>query len=417
MIACVDVFCGLGGLTHGLAKGGIRVVAGIDLDSECRFPYEANNAARFHELDVREVSGHQLRDLWGTGKYSLLAGCAPCQPFSTYGRHKGRQPSSKKKWDLVADFARLVREARPDFVTMENVPQLVDHSVFRDLVSGLSDYHIWWDVVDCVEYSVPQTRKRLVLLASRLGPVQLIRPSAVIDEQAIALIDEKVGKPTVRRAISSLKSLQAGESDPDDKLHSACRLSDLNLRRIKASTPGGTWRDWDEAIIANCHTKSSGETYPSVYGRMEWDGPAPTITTQSFGYGNGRFGHPEQDRAITLREAALLQTFPASYRFLPPGQKLRFSVLGRLIGNAVPVRIGEAIAKSLLLHLSEQNQSKGIRPMKPLPAAPVPGNTDAERMSNALRMVLTVPKDDLLKEESRLKRASRKKRAAKKAAS
>jgi DNA (cytosine-5)-methyltransferase 1 len=348
MISCVDVFCGLGGLTHGLAKGGVRVVAGIDLDPECCFPYETNNAASFHDLDVRQVSGGQLRNLWRNDKYSLLVGCAPCQPFSTYGRHKGRQPSSKKKWDLVADFGRLIREARPDFVTMENVPQLVGHAVFGDFVSGLAEYHIWWEIVDCVRYDVPQTRKRLVLLASRLGPIKLVQPAA--------LIDEKIGKPTVRRAISSLRPLAAGESDPDDSLHSACRLSNLNLERIRASTPGGTWRDWNEAIVATCHNKSSGETYPSVYGRMEWDEPAPTITTQSFGYGNGRFGHPEQDRAITLREAALLQTFPASYTFLPPGGKLRFSVLGRLIGNAVPVRIGEVIAKSLFHHLSEQNQ-------------------------------------------------------------
>ena len=162
MISCVDMFCGLGGLTHGLSRGGVRVVSGIDLDQECRFPYEANNDAAFLELDVRKVSGGQLRELWGSEGYSLLAGCAPCQPFSTYGRRKGRQPSSKKKWDLVADFGRLVREANPDFVTMENVPQLVGHTVFTDLISSMTGYHVWWEIVDCVRYSVPQTRKRQI---------------------------------------------------------------------------------------------------------------------------------------------------------------------------------------------------------------------------------------------------------------
>ena len=354
MIGCVDIFCGAGGLTHGLARGGVRVVAGIDVDPECRFPYEANNESHFLELDVRKVSGDQLRSLWASEPHSLLAGCATCQPFSTYGRRKGRQPNSKKKWGLVADFGRLVKESRPDFVTMENVPQLVDHEVFADFISSLSEYEVWWDVIDCIRYNVPQTRKRLVLLASRLGPIQLTPPIAPIDEQAHEL--------TVRKAISRLKPLQAGESDPTDSLHSACRLSTLNLKRIRASRPGGTWRDWHLALVAKCHRKNSGETYPGVYGRMEWDAPAPTITTQCFGYGNGRFGHPEQDRAITLREAAILQTFPGSYRFLRDGEKVRFSVLGRLIGNAVPVQIGETVANSLCEHLSNRRDRNKIVP-------------------------------------------------------
>ena len=166
MISCVDLFCGLGGLTHGLSKGGVRVVAGIDVDSTCRFPYEANNTARFIELDVKKVSGQQLRELWGNHDFSLLAGCAPCQPFSTYGRRKGKKPTSKKRWGLVSHFARLIHEAQPDFVTMENVPQLIHHRVFSDFVESLRDYFVWWGVIDCAQYGVPQTRKRLVLLAS-----------------------------------------------------------------------------------------------------------------------------------------------------------------------------------------------------------------------------------------------------------
>lgn len=348
MIACVDVFCGVGGLTHGLAKGGVKVLAGIDVDPECRFPYEANNDSMFLESDIRDVSGSQLQALWGKDQYSLLAGCAPCQPFSTYGRRKGKRSSNKQKWGLVAEFGRLIKESGPDFVTMENVPQLVDHSVFVEFVSSMRDYEVCWQVIDCARYSVPQTRKRLVLLASRLGPIRMVDPAALIDEN----------EPTVRSAIHGLKSLRAGQSDPADALHSACRLSKLNLRRIRASSPGGTWRDWHPDLVAECHKKITGETYPSVYGRMEWDAPAPTITTQSFGYGNGRFGHPEQDRAITLREAAMLQTFPASYRFIPDGGRACYSVLGRLIGNAVPVRIGETVAQSFFSHLSEQKGRK-----------------------------------------------------------
>lgn len=336
-IECIDLFCGVGGLTHGLASGGIRVTAGVDLDPECRVPYEGNNTAKFYEADVREMRGSQLSSLYDSNSMRLLAGCAPCQPFSTYSR-KGRLGRQDGMWDLVRDFGRLIREVQPDLVTMENVPQLIHHPVFDHFRSDLDGYHVSWQVVDCARYGVPQTRKRLVLLASRFGPIALIPPAA------------QPKKQTVRHAISELRPLAAGEADPDDALHAACRLSPLNLRRIRASKPGGSWRDWDPALRAQCHSRISGQTYPSVYGRMEWDAPAPTITTQCFGFGNGRFGHPEQHRAITLREAAILQTFPQAYRFVSSGSAVRYSVMGRLIGNAVPVRMGEVIAESLLAH-------------------------------------------------------------------
>jgi DNA (cytosine-5)-methyltransferase 1 len=339
-IDCVDLFCGLGGLTHGLERGGIRVTAGVDLDPACQFAYESNNSATFHERDVRSLSGDDLAELFGDGDHlRLLAGCAPCQPFSTYSR-AGRQSRQSEKWNLLIEFARLVHEVQPDIVTMENVPQLVHHSVFREFLDGLMGYAVRHQVVECSHYGVPQTRKRLVLLASKLGEIQLASPIGWADSKA-----------TVHTAISGLPSLAAGERDPNDPLHSACRLSDINLRRIRASRPGGTWRDWDESLIALCHRKDKGATYPSVYGRMSWEEPSPTITTQCFGYGNGRFGHPEQDRAITLREAALIQTFPPHYRFLANGEVVRYNVMGRLIGNAVPVRLGEVIAASVLQHL------------------------------------------------------------------
>lgn len=345
MITCVDLFCGVGGLTHGLAKGGVSVAAGVDVDRQCRFPYEENNDATFIECDVRELDPKELRGLWDESPFSLLAGCAPCQPFSTYSR-KGRGSRGDTKWDLVSTFGELARRSRPDFVTMENVPQLVDHAVFSDFIKSLRGYDVWWDLVECAGYGVPQTRKRLVLLASRHGTISLLKARDV----------PTTSGTTVRAAISHLPRLAAGETDPQDALHSACKLSELNLRRIKASRPGGTWRDWDSDLVAHCHQKASGETYPSVYGRMEWDSPSPTITTQCFGYGNGRFGHPEQHRAITLREAAILQTFPESYRFLRPKERAKFQVLGRLIGNAVPVRIGEVVAASLLSHVQSINK-------------------------------------------------------------
>lgn len=342
-IVGVDIFCGVGGLTHGLIRGGVRVAAGIDIDPSCKFPFEANNSAIFLERDVARLKASEVAQFYEGADYSLLAGCAPCQPFSTYSR-SGRNQEYESQWPLVSSFGRLAKALKPDLVTMENVPQLADHPVFKQLLKSLSGYKKWWDVVECASLGVPQTRRRLVLLASRLGRVALDVPEA---EHETA---------TVRSAIGSLPALNAGQRDCADSLHVASSLSALNLSRIRASRAGGTWRDWPESLQARCHRRTSGATYPSVYGRMEWDQPAPTITTQCFGYGNGRFGHPEQDRAISLREAAMLQTFPQSYVFAEPGKPITFNRMGRLIGNAVPVRLGEVIAGTLIAHVQEANR-------------------------------------------------------------
>ena len=158
--------------------------------------------------------------------------------------------------------------------------------------------------------------------------------------------------------IGKLPTLKAGEVDPNDPLHQSSSLSPLNLRRIRHSKPGGTWRDWPEELVAECHKKDSGKTYSGVYARMQWDKPAPTMTTQYFGFGNGRFGHPEQDRAISLREGAIFQGFPKDYKFVPPGAPVKKKELGRMIGNAVPVTLGEAIGRSLLRHVEECRRDK-----------------------------------------------------------
>ena len=229
---------------------------------------------------------------------------------------------------------------------MENVPPLAKQPVFEKFLSGLSGYWYDWGIVQCENIGLPQTRKRLVLVASKLGPI------------AVPKFDK--AKTTVRQAIEDLPPIMAGETDIGDRLHRASKLSEKNLERIRHSKPGGTWRDWPENIRAKCHTKSSGLTYPSVYGRMEWDKPAPTITTQCFGYGNGRFGHPVQDRAISLREAAMLQGFPRDYSFLPSTESVSFAKLGKLIGNAVPVALGEAIGEVLLAHVSKHVATRKV---------------------------------------------------------
>ncbi|WP_038752295.1 DNA cytosine methyltransferase [Burkholderia pseudomallei] len=339
-ISCVDLFCGAGGLTHGFVLEDLPVVAGIDLDPACRYPYEANNQAQFVERDISTVTAEELGALFGDAELTILAGCAPCQPFSSYAQ-RYELDGEDGKWGLLYEFARLAQGTEPDVITMENVPTVAKHAVFHDFVDTLTrlGYKVWFDVVDSSRYGVPQMRRRMVLLASKHGDIQMIEPT------------HKTPK-TVRQAIGRLRSLSAGEAAPRDKLHIASTLSEKNLRRIKASKPGGTWRDWPEELIADCHRAESGRTYPGVYGRMEWDKPAPTMTTQCYGFGNGRFGHPEQDRAISLREAAILQSFPRHYAFVPKDGEVSFTVLGRLIGNAVPVNLSRAIARSIKKHLA-----------------------------------------------------------------
>lgn len=342
-IRAVDLFCGVGGLTHGLALAGIEVVAGIDIDPACKYAYEANNKSRFIERDVSELAAAEVAEMISGADISMIAGCAPCQPFSTYSR-SGRSKRRADDWQLVETFGRLVKAVQPDLVTMENVPQLLDHSVFDQFLESLEGYSVEWSVVQAVRVGIPQTRKRLVLIASKLGSCGL------------RLLQDGSKLKTVREAIGGLRPIKAGESDPKDRLHVASRLSKTNLERIRHSKPGGTWRDWPDELQAACHKKSTGATYPSVYGRMSWDEASPTITTQCFGYGNGRFGHPEQDRAISLREAAILQTFPPKYKFVRPDEPVRFSVLGRLIGNAVPVRLGEVVGQTVLAHATSSWQ-------------------------------------------------------------
>jgi DNA (cytosine-5)-methyltransferase 1 len=339
-ISTVDLFCGAGGLTYGFEQAGLPVKAGYDIDPACKFAYEHNTKAEFILKNVESVSGTDLAKHFSGSNIKILAGCAPCQPFSNYSR---RYVDKQSKWKLLQDFTRLVIECEPEIVSMENVLQVKHHSVFHEFIHHLEklNYSIEVYEINCLDYGIPQSRKRLILLASKLGKIDFIQPT-----------HSKSEYNTVRNTIKKLEPLVAGQASQLDRLHQCSKLSPLNLRRIRASKPGGTWRDWSKDLIAKCHTKASGKTYPAVYGRMEWDQPSPTITTQCFGFGNGRFGHPEQDRAISLREAALLQTFPPNYEFADPDEPVSIDRVGKLIGNAVPVKLGQVIAQSILNHIN-----------------------------------------------------------------
>ena len=342
-IEAVDLFCGIGGLTHGLQKSGIRVVAGIDNDEKCKYGYERSNKTKFISKAIEDMPAKEIAALYSRGAIRVLAGCAPCQSYSGLNRNDRTEDDNVP----IKRFAYLIRTIKPEIVTMENVRGLKDtkHYPIFDYFLGVlkrNGYEVSYGVVNAADYGVPQERKRLVLIASRLGKgIKLIDPT------------HKNKHIPIKAVIGRLQPIKDGQTDSKDWLHHARKLNDINKKRI-AATPknGGNARSWTNDLVLECYKKDSGQTYMStVYGRMRWNKPAPTMTTQCTGLGNGRFGHPDQNRAISLREAALIQTFPNNYVFSDPNKNMVTVDLARFIGNAVPVRLGEVIGKSIVRHI------------------------------------------------------------------
>lgn len=344
-VQVVDLFCGVGGLTHGLSNAGLNVTDGYDIDNTCHYAYEHNNNSRFHNENIRDMTGTEINECYNDGVVKILVGCAPCQPFSQMRFKMGNSNQADEKYNLLAEFGRLIKAVKPTIVSMENVPQIKGTSVYNEFYKLLIQlgYFVSAKVVFCPDYGISQTRRRFVLLASLLGKINLI--DSTHNQHEVIIKD----------FISDLPQLAAGDIDPNDPLHRSARLSELNLQRIRSSIPGGTWRDWPEELRCECHKKESGATYSSVYGRLSWNQIGPTITTQFYAYGTGRHGHPEQDRGLSLREGALLQTFPPEYDFIDPNVPFCFGDIARHIGNAVPVRLGEIIGESIRNHLENYN--------------------------------------------------------------
>lgn len=344
----VDLFCGIGGLSHGLVLEGFKVVAGVDNDETCKFAFEKNNDAKFIRRNIARFTPKELKKLFDGASVRILVGCAPCQPYSALGRTATDRKESRKRWYPLSRFLTLIKEVQPEIVSMENVPDLSDekkYPVFGRFVRTLEKlgYTVSHETVDASRYGVPQKRRRLVLLASKLGAISLIRAT-----------HPKSRTRTVRHAIKKLPRLQAGSVDVIDSLHRASALSTKNKARI-AATPrnGGSAKSWPSNLVPKCYRKKSGKSYmTTVYGRMRWKDPAPTMTTHCTTLGTGRFGHPSQNRAISLREAAIFQSFPRDYVFAKNDQ-ISITRTARHIGNAVPVRLGRIIGRSIKKHLQE----------------------------------------------------------------
>lgn len=349
-IKAIDLFCGAGGVTRGLLDAGIDVVAGFDIDASLQRVYEENNKrqngqkVRYFNTKVEEITKNDVDALVGTHtdrqkkkEKFLLAGCAPCQPFSL--KNKNRHNKNDHRRTLITYFADLVKETKPDFVFMENVAGLpnLEPDNLKYFTDILDDEGFSWEtkIVNALHYGVPQNRKRFVLLASKKQEIKI--PEGEYDGISKSY-------KTVGDVIQGLPPLEAGSEHPSIINHKAANLNDLNKIRIK-ETPknGGSRTDWRQELWLKCHLNEDGtpkSVHKDTYGRMCWEKPAPTLTTKFNSITTGRYGHPEQNRAISLREGALLQSFPKDYTFYGNMQ-----AIARQIGNAVPPKMAEAFGK------------------------------------------------------------------------
>jgi len=341
----VDFFCGAGGMSYGLGSSGITMLGGVDIDPSCKETYEANNE-RFIEADITKLSPLDLGKRLGIQRSMdnlVLVGCSPCQYWSKINTDRYKSAVSK---NLLRDFGKFVDHFRPGYVIVENVPGIASKAgnhVLLDFLDRLNllGYTAERKVISVSQYGVPQLRKRFLLVATRLG------------NNAPYPLEEYNDSLTVRNFIGSkhdFPAIESGAKDTTDFLHTCSRLSEKNIRRLELTpSDGGTrmaWKDHDDLQLNAYRGKDN--IFKDVYGRMYWDRPAPTITTRFNSISNGRFAHPEENRGLSLREGATLQTFPRDYVF-----RGTENGIAKQVGNAVPPELGRRIGQSILEHWKE----------------------------------------------------------------
>jgi DNA (cytosine-5)-methyltransferase 1 len=342
-LKAIDFFCSVGGMTYGFRQAGINVLAGIDIDPSCKDTYEHNNPGSKYILsDIKNYSFEELKNATGIKENDddlIFIGCSPCQYWTIMNTTKDKSKESK---NLLVDFQRFVEHFLPGYVVVENVPGILKkqkESGLKNFIKILQDngYTVDYDILRADKYGIPQKRKRFTLIASRVNKsIKLPKP------------DDKIN-PTVEDFIGTkngFNKISHGHFDETDFIHTTARLSELNLRRLKAtSKDGGSRLDWKDnsELQLECY-KDNDKAFNDIYGRMSWDKPAPTITTKFHSISNGRFGHPEEDRALSLREGATLQTFPKEYVF----NEKSIGKVAKHIGNAVPPKLAKRIAYSII---------------------------------------------------------------------
>lgn len=355
----IDIFSGCGGVSCGLSMAGFKVKSAVEIEKnavDTYLNYAPLSKVKVLNEDVCNLSGEQILKAAKIKKDDiyLFAGCPPCQNFSR------QNPLNKKKNDeerkkLLFEFLRLIEEILPPFILMENVPGIktdFNNAILSEFLQRLKkNYYVREDILNAANYGVPQIRKRFVLHAVRKDINEELKiigfsfdlPKATHDKKGINSLPKW---KTVKEAIDDLPIIKAGEKYEDDGIvynHKCAGLSDINLKRIRAiREKGGSRNGLPEDLILDCHKKENEKGnvfsgHKDVYGIMDPDKPAPTITGGCLSYSKGRYGHYSQDRAISIREAARLQTFPDDFIF---SDSLTASALQ--IGNAVPIDLVKA---------------------------------------------------------------------------
>lgn len=341
-----DLFSGCGGLSEGLKQAGFNVVAGVEIDKNAAKTYRLNHPDTIlFEKDIRELDTGEIKKILHGKPLHLLAGCPPCQGFSTVRNLNGKLEVQDERNGLITEYYRFVDELRPVTIMLENVPGIINYALFKSLILNLEKigYNVSYQIVDVADYSVPQRRKRLVLIGSILGNTE------------IAQGEKKV--ITVRETFNKLK-----ETNDRDALQKVYPHHTEYIQKMISLIPkdGGSRKDLPNEYILNCHKKEN-VGFTDVYGRLRWDRVSSTITGGCLNPSKGRYLHPEENRCISAREAALLQTFPINYIFPTDIPKKDIALL---IGNALPPEFSRLQAKNIYQHIKTKSCNNKTLPQK-----------------------------------------------------